>query len=256
MSPERNLLADALRRPGGGGRVSRKDATWLVVVALVVAALLSWLPWLSWVDYPFRLLLTIVHELGHGITALATGGRFLRFVIFPDGSGVAYSAGGWRLLIVPAGYLTAATFGAGLILLGRSPRASRLALAALGLVVGLTALRYGLPSLLSADAGAGLLTTASGLTFGLGFLWVAMRATAPWIVFLTHLVAFQATLDAFSDLNVLIGLASSGDASGNDARTMAEVTGLPALLWAGLWGLAALLLVGAAMRAAWLRSGR
>ncbi len=42
--------------------------------------------------YPFRLLTTIVHELSHGMVTLLTGGFFLRFVIFPDGAGVDYTA--------------------------------------------------------------------------------------------------------------------------------------------------------------------
>lgn len=93
-----------------------------VALAVVAAGALAWTPWLVLVAYPFRLLTTLVHELGHGLAAIVTGGDFLRFVVFPDGSGLAYTAGGWRLIVIPAGYLGAAAFGALLIVAGRRPR--------------------------------------------------------------------------------------------------------------------------------------
>ena len=62
--------------------------------------------------YPLRLLVTFVHETGHGLTAVITGGRFVRFVVYPDGSGVATTAGGSAFLVPQMGYLGAALFGA------------------------------------------------------------------------------------------------------------------------------------------------
>lgn len=226
-------------------------------MAAVCAALLSWWWPLAWLDYPFRLLVTLVHELGHGLSALFTGGDFLRFVISSDGSGVAFTAGGWRFVVIAAGYLGAAAFAAALILLGGpapggSTRAGRTALGLIGSVFLFAGMRYGLPSVFT-DGGAGLLTLVSSLTFGVLFLWVALRADAPWIAFLVHLVAFQAVLDAFSDLWALVGLASLAPASQNDAQAMAQLTGLPAILWALAWGGVALVLVFGAARRAWFR---
>src|SRR5262245_25920199 len=112
-------------------------------LAAVVALVLTFVPWLGVLAVPFRLLVTIVHELSHGLVALLTGGHFERFVVFPNGAGVAYTAGGWRALVIPAGYLGAALFGAALIVLGRNTRAGRVALAVIGAAVLLLALRYG-----------------------------------------------------------------------------------------------------------------
>ena len=55
-------------------------------MALVTAALLTWTPWITWLAYPFRLLVTLVHELSHGLAALATGGYFRNFVVFSNSS--------------------------------------------------------------------------------------------------------------------------------------------------------------------------
>ncbi|MBI1878521.1 MAG: M50 family metallopeptidase [Chloroflexi bacterium] len=104
----------------------------LIGLAGLVSLIMAFVPGLGWLDYPFRLLLTMAHELGHGLAALLTGGEFVRFVIFPNGAGLAYTAGGWRWLIVPAGYVGVALFGAALIALGRSHRWSRIAMGVIG----------------------------------------------------------------------------------------------------------------------------
>lgn len=245
--------AAGTRRPSGTGEATGAGP---VALAVAAAALLAWAPWLGAVAYPFRLLTTLVHELGHGLAALATGGDFLRFVVFPDGSGLAYTAGGWRLAVIPAGYLGAAAFGAVLILTGRGARAARAALGAVGAGLLVLTLRYALPSLFTAQGLGGLLALVSGLALGAAALWLALRAGAAAVVFAVHLIAFQAGLTAFADLWTLIGLSRLGGAAGapaTDARAMAELIPLPAVVWAALWALAAAALLAGALRAAWGR---
>src|SRR5260221_5142196 len=65
--------------------------------------------------FPFRLLVTFVHETGHGLAALISGGRFLGFVVYENGSGLATTAGGNSLLVLPMGYLGASPIGAALL---------------------------------------------------------------------------------------------------------------------------------------------
>ena len=228
----------------------------LIGLAGLTTLLIALIPWLNLLNYPFRLLITIVHELGHGLAALLTGGEFVRFVIFPNGAGLAYTAGGWRWVIVPAGYVGAALFGAGLILLGRSHRWSRTALAVIGGVMLLLSLRYGVPSIISRDFLSGLLTTVSGVIFGGFFIWLAWKAAPGWIIFLLHLVAIQAGLTAFSDLATVIGLSTRFfNAPANDAQSMAELTFIPAIIWAILWAILALFLISGAIWVTWLARG-
>ncbi|MDX1502509.1 MAG: M50 family metallopeptidase [Thermoanaerobaculia bacterium] len=222
-----------------------------VAGAALAAALLAVVPWLSPVAYPLRLLLTVVHELGHGLAALATGGRFSHFAVFADGSGVAYTAGGWRLIVVPAGYLGAALFSAALVALAARRRRARWLLGGLGAAVGALSLRYALPALFSAQAGGGLLALLTGAGLGAVFLWIAARAPSVWILFTLHLVAFWGCLGALADLWALAGL-SRLPARGTDAHTMAELALLPPLFWALAWGAIALLLMAAALYRTWL----
>jgi hypothetical protein len=236
-----------------GKSLSTQQTLRLIGLAGLVTLLLILVPWLSPLNYPFRLLLTMVHELGHGLAALLTGGRFIRFEISPNGAGLAYTAGGWRFLVIPAGYLGLALFGALLIMLGRSYRWSRIAMALIGIVMILFSLRYGIPTIFTAQLANGLLTTASGLIFGSFFLWIAVKATPGWIIFWLHLIAIQAGLTAFSDLATLFGLTVRFfNLPENDARSMAELTFIPAPIWAALWALMALVFIGGAIWLTWL----
>lgn len=225
----------------------------LIGLAGVATLIIALVPGLGLLNYPFRLLLTIVHELGHGLAALLTGGEFVRFQIAANGSGLALTAGGWRLIVIPAGYLSVAIFGAGLILLGRSYRWSRIAMVVIGAGVMLLTLRYGVPTIFSGQLFNGLLTTVSGLIWGGVLLVIALKAGARWIIFLLHFVAIQAGLTAFTDLFTVIGLSTRFfNAPANDALSMAELTFIPAIIWALLWVIFALVLIGGAIWMTWL----
>jgi MFS family permease len=225
----------------------------LIGLAALVSLAVALIPWLGLLNIPFRLLLTMVHELGHGIAALLTGGRFIRFEMFPNGAGLAYTTGGWRFVVIPAGYLGLALFGALLIMLGRSYRWSRAAMAVIGVIMIFFSLRYGLPSVFTARFLNGILTTISGLVFGSLFLWVAFKAAPGWVIFWLHLIAIQAGLTAFSDLAAVLNVSIRFfNAPANDARSMAELTFVPAPIWAALWALIALVLIGGAIWLTWL----
>jgi hypothetical protein len=226
----------------------------LPLVAALCAVALGWLGPLA---YPFRLLSTTIHELSHGLAALLTGGAFLRFVVFPDGSGLAYTAGGIRWLIIPAGYVGTALVGAALIALGGSPQRSRVALGALGAALALLTLRYGLPSVLSAEILGGLLTVAAGVGAGMVLLLAAWRVGARWSAWLLNLVAFWVGLSALSDLRSLVtATAAMGIGTVGDAHAMARLTLLPPVFWASVWALIAAAALGTALWRTWLRPRR
>ncbi|MEM7051837.1 MAG: M50 family metallopeptidase [Acidobacteriota bacterium] len=239
--------------PSVAKTLPRQELVQMVALAAVVAVALAWVPWFQVLAYPFRLLLTTVHELSHGLAALATGGRFERFLINTDGSGLAYTAGGVRSVVIPAGYLGAACFGALLVWLGSRPRAGRGALIASGALMILLTLRFGLPSVWHGDVLSGLLTTAAGGSIGLLFLWVGLALPLRWVVFFVHLVAFEAALFALDDLRVLIGLSATSQAPANDALSMAELTRIPAPVWAVLWAVMAAAIIAVAVYRAWFR---
>lgn len=227
----------------------------LVGLAALTALIITIVPIVNLLNFPFRLLITIVHELGHGLTALLTGGSFHNFVIAPNGSGLAYTAGGWRFLVIPAGYLGVALFAAILISLGRSHRRSRWALGIIGGAMILLSLLYGRPAV--ADFGAilgGVLTIMMGVILGAIFVRVALTANPGAVIFFLHLIAIKAGLTAFSDIVTVAGVNLNGGlaAHANDARSMAELTGIPAVIWALLWVVLAGLIIGGAVYGTWI----
>lgn len=86
----------------------------LALVAFAAAFFLRRWPRAQRFIWPLNLFAVLVHELMHGLAALLTGGKFKRFEMSRTG-GLAYTVGGWRWLILPAGYVGTAVFGAALL---------------------------------------------------------------------------------------------------------------------------------------------
>jgi len=72
--------------------ISSRNKQLLILILLSIVVLLMWyLPQLGIVRYPFMLLGTWFHEMGHGLTSILVGAHFDRLEIFPNGSGIAYT---------------------------------------------------------------------------------------------------------------------------------------------------------------------
>ncbi|WP_298307166.1 M50 family metallopeptidase [uncultured Erythrobacter sp.] len=102
----------------------------LILAGFIVIALPS-LPFGSYLVYPFAILTTWFHEMGHGLTALAMGQSFDRLLIYANGSGLAESRVATdaspflRAAIAAGGPLAPTFFGAGLIVASAHQRAWR-----------------------------------------------------------------------------------------------------------------------------------
>ena len=66
----------------------------LALAAFLIAFVLWQVQGLGVLLYPFRLFVTMIHELGHGTAAILTGGSFLRFEVSEQGAGLAYTSVG------------------------------------------------------------------------------------------------------------------------------------------------------------------
>lgn len=224
-----------------GFELTTADRRLLILIAALVLVFILWnIPQLDFVLYPFRLFVTYVHEAGHGTAALLTGGRFLGFEIFANGAGQAITAGGSRLLILPAGYLGAALFGAILFYLNNRFHYSRALSVGLGVGLVIFSVLFGRISMLS---------LVVGLVFG-GLLIVLGRRVNEYINNLVlNLLAVLTGLNAVLDVWYLVG--NSGASLGavrNDAAAFSEqVFPLPGAVWALLWAGIAVVMLGAAV---------
>lgn len=198
---------------------------WGGMLVLGLLIVVAWqVPWLNWFVYPFRLFGTFVHELSHGFAAILTGGDFRRFEVHPDLSGVAWSAGGIRVLVASAGYIGSAVAGGIIILLHQRWLSSRVLLIAIGMALGILCVLF-VRNFFGVASGLGL---AAVLTFA-GF-----RLGSSWCDALLITLALQLILDGYNSLFTVLSLAS-GSGAHTDAHTMAQLTFVPALVWVLIW---------------------
>ncbi|GMN13452.1 M50 family metallopeptidase [Altererythrobacter sp. MTPC7] len=225
---------------------SREEHIKALVLAGAILIVLPLLPLGNLVLYPFMILSTWFHEMGHGMAAVMVGYDFERLVLFPDGSGVAESYGplrGTRLkeaAISAAGPIGPAIIGSLLIIASAHPRAWKPALFLLAAAIALSTVIW-----------------VDGLT---GWIVLPLIATAlvaiglkgtPWLDrFALQLLGLQAALSMFAQWDYL--LMEQADIGGG---TMLSDTGqleaallLPHWVWAiGIIALAALM-IGASLR--------
>jgi hypothetical protein len=199
---------------------------------LLVAAAIAWLlehvvPFGRLVLYPFTLLATWVHETGHGLAALATGGAFDRLVIYADASGFAnvrVSSPAATAIMSLGGLWAPPLVGAVLLAVARGPRRARLALFTLTLLMLVTLALW-----VRSPAGFIAVPACAAL---LG--WAALRWQPEHRLVLTQFIAITLALDT---LGRMVGYALSstatvgGHVEKSDVAAIADALGGHYLAW-------------------------
>ncbi len=86
--------------------------------------------------YPITLLVTFLHEFGHALGALITGGEVVSVQINTDGSGLTMTRGGSRAVILMGGYIGSAILGNLLFYLGtRQKKTAQIGLNVLSIIM-------------------------------------------------------------------------------------------------------------------------
>ena len=232
------------------GQDQRQRAALLLGIAL--ASILLWQTMLgSLLLYPFTILATWFHEMGHGLAAMLTGRGFERLQIFADGSGVAETRGpadGYRLtdaLVAASGPLGPAIAGALLIVSSSSPTATRNALAVLG--VALLA-----STLIWVRSLTGWLVLPA---LGMAILVLALRGPLSWQRFVIQLLGVQACISVWKQFGYLFS--PGGNVGGrlhrSDTGAIADVLLLPYWFWGASISMAILALLWGSFRLAFRR---
>ncbi|MEI6806387.1 MAG: M50 family metallopeptidase [Myxococcaceae bacterium] len=114
----------------------KKSVKWFLGLSTLITFGLYVVPFGSTISYPLLMLSTLVHEMGHGLTALAVGGRFDSFQMWSNGSGVAQIGGfsnRFASALVSAGGLLGPACAAALgFILSRKETLARLTFSVLG----------------------------------------------------------------------------------------------------------------------------
>lgn len=217
---------------------TRRRTELLLGIAAFYVAL--WFLWTTPVVFPLRVFVVLLHEISHALAAVATGGSVERIVLHANEGGATWTRGGSPFLILSAGYLGSLLWGLALIeVAGARPKRARLALGALGVFVLGIALLYVrnlFGFIFSALFGAALLLAAVRLR---------PKGVAVALLGLGLTSALYALLDIRSDILARPHLES-------DARMLAQLTGVPTLVWGAAWSVLALVACWFALRR-WLR---
>jgi hypothetical protein len=120
----------------------RRNALITALAAFAIAFILWNMPQVSFLLYPLRLFVTFIHESGHGLAAILTGGSLDSFEVFANGTGLARTSGGNLAIILPAGYLGAALFGSVLLYLTNRVQHTRTITRVLGILLMVMTVLY------------------------------------------------------------------------------------------------------------------
>ncbi|PRP96145.1 M50 family metallopeptidase [Enhygromyxa salina] len=209
-------------------RVARRRRA-VIWGGVAIPLLLYVIPYGHVVGRPLVWLSTLVHELGHGITAWLVGGSFDHFVMFTDGSGVAHCNGQheWGHALTCAGGLVGPALIAAIgFVVARRERASQVGLG----VVALALLVLTIAVAGNAFAWVFMLSIVAVLT------WIVARRSAEPAQIATVFLSIQLALSVFSRGDYLfMREATTGEGvSPSDVAIMSKMVGGP--FW--MWGLA------------------
>jgi hypothetical protein len=216
----------------------KHGALWAALLIVIVLA------WDTWTVYPLKILVVFFHELSHGMMAYATGGSVEQMQLDSAQGGFCITRGGSPFLILMAGYLGSLAWGSLALLLASHTRSAKLTSAALGVMILIVGLMYIRP------------------VIGFGFLFAGV-AGAAMLLASAYLAPFVNTIllrviGLTSCMYVILDIKSDTlDRSHleSDARMLADLTGIPTVIWGALWLLVAVATVYAILRIA-VRSSR
>lgn len=222
-----------------GGQTREQRAGLLVVIGLV--SLFLWQTAIgSILLYPFTILTTWFHEMGHGLAALLIGAEFEHLLIYADGSGQAQLRIPDQSRLAPAlvaagGPLGPPLAGAGFILASRTARASRAAHAILGAGLIISCLVW-------VRSGIGLVVL---MPMGVALLALAWKGPREWSRLAIQVLGIQAAISTWQHLGYLFsqGGVVGGLAHRSDTQAIADALLLPYWFWGGAISLAIALLL-------------
>ncbi|MEK5475715.1 M50 family metallopeptidase [Paenibacillus sp. FSL R5-0407] len=212
---------------------------------LAGAAILTRLiPFSDW----FRILDTMIHELGHAVMTLLMSGRVLRIELNPDHSGVTYSVlatSGWSQVAVSlAGYISASLFAIALFYV-RYKHQQRAGI----MIISVIALAM---ILLFVRSGYGLWWLIIFIVVNFVFLLLGGRILNFYYLLLAFLCLEESVMGPFTLL-----LRSLTDPSqAGDASNLAHITIMPAFAWSLLFFVISIFCAMSALQLYWKDRGQ
>jgi hypothetical protein len=223
----------------------------LIIAAIVVIVFRLFVPFGGTILYPFTLFATWVHEMGHGLAAIAVGGSFSKLEIFWNASGLASTTtgAGWqRAVVCAAGLLAPPILGTSILTFARGPKRASIVLWILSAVM-LASVPIWVRSFtgfivvpLVAIALAALAWKGGPTMRTIGAQFLGLLLALDTIGGIDYLFTGYATVD--------------GQRRPSDVASIAEAIGLHWLVWGILIAIVSLALVLLGIRLAWSKPWR
>ncbi|MEO0591012.1 MAG: M50 family metallopeptidase [Pseudomonadota bacterium] len=214
---------------------SQAEQVGRLILAVIVVLALPALPLGNYLTYPFMILTTWFHEMGHGMTALMLGQDFQQLQIFANGSGVAQSRVASDIsplasaAIAAGGPLAPCFFGSLLIVASAHPRLWRPTLWAVAFILFASVIVY-----VRSPVGYFVLPLVAA-----SVALIAWRAPDALARFSLQFLGVLGALSMLRDFNYLF----TEQAVIGGKRMLSDTGQIEAALWLPHWFWAALILV-------------
>ncbi|AFY58414.1 hypothetical protein Riv7116_6057 [Rivularia sp. PCC 7116] len=225
--------------------VDRIGIWWLIGAA--VATIVLWqVPYGDYILYPFSILATWFHEMGHGLAAILLGGNFQQLQISADGSGVAYHSGRLlfgpigRALVSAAGPMGPPIAGAILILASRSFKTASISLKILGGFLLFSVLIWV----------RSLFGIVAIILLGLIILGIGFKGNRWFQGFSIQFLGVQACISTYHQVDYLF-TRTAGPLGLSDTGQIQRQLFLPYWFWGGLMAVASLVILIQSLRIAY-----
>ncbi len=203
-------------------RINIRRLCLFVFIALASAYL-----WLTPFLHPLKIFVVFIHETGHALATVLTGGRVVSMVVTPVESGYVQPQGGNPLVIAAAGYVGSAMFGGLMLWLSGRRLWTRRIFGGLAVLFGGVTLAF--------------VHNAFGLAFGL--ITAVVFAVLAW----KRLAGAHYIIDVLAVMSSLYALYDLGDflqrGAQTDAVILARITSVPAFAWAIIWSAISLIVL-------------
>lgn len=207
-------------------------------IAAALCLGVSLTPWGHLLLYPFTLFSTWVHECGHAVMVVLTGGSVTAITIEPDTSGLTQSLMPpgrlARGLVASSGYLGASAVGCLLIAASRVQKRARPILWTIGAFMLFTVVIW-----MRNVFGAVVV-----LAWGVALVALARKSSGRASRFLLSVLGIQVALNAVFSIRTLFLVRGP-----SDADTMARLFVAPAWVWAAAWMMASVAMLLWTLRA-------
>jgi hypothetical protein len=200
----------------------------LLAVSALVTILIWQIPMGHHLLYPFTILATFAHEMGHGLMARLLGASFDGLEMYPSGAGLAHWHGNLdpksQALVALAGLLGAPVAGAVLLVASRRTDRSKGLLRAFAFVLILASILWVRPAF------AVFFCVLAGVFFGLVSVVAPRKGTA----FLLQMISVQLMVASFKDFHYIFsrGAEVEGVFRPSDTQVIAQLLPMPHVFWA------------------------